>query len=250
MSDFEIRTGETIFSMLNVMQFVFEALDGRKKEDNQKLFQELSEHMPVQKLKGGIYYRARIIKDSDGEDTGIIRENGIPITGYNVQYSGVAPIAAIKQNGRVNRIGEQVLYLAEDMVTSCKEQKAEKNTYISVAECSIKNEISLVDFTITASIGLNNAFSDEIRQYFNSKYSCDVRALYICLRAYFENPKYNRNGYIVPLDFLDFVKRRSDISGIKYFSSYTGKCNIALWDENRNSECKNSKVIVSGIYEK
>ena len=44
--------------------------------------------------------------------------------GYDDQHSGVAPVSAINDNGRVNHIGEQVLYLAEDIKTSCKKKKA------------------------------------------------------------------------------------------------------------------------------
>lgn len=88
-----------------------------------------------------VYYRARKINALDGEDKGIIRENGIPVTGYNAQYPGIAPPEEIKQNGRVNRIGGQVLYLAEDIKTSCKELKANKNDYISVDKCTINNKI-------------------------------------------------------------------------------------------------------------
>lgn len=54
---------------------------------------------------------------------------------------------------------------------------------------------------------------------------------------------YRHNDYSIPLDFLDCVKTRNDISGIKYLSEFTGCYNVALWDENCNLECKNSRVI-------
>jgi len=139
MHDFKIKTGEALFTWLNIKQFSFESLNSGKKEKNQELFQQIVKYLPITEIGNEIYYRARKINDSDGEDTGIVRKNGIPITGYNVQYSGIAPVQAIKQNGRVNRIGEQVLYLAEDIDTSCKEQKADEKDYISVAECIIIN---------------------------------------------------------------------------------------------------------------
>lgn len=202
-------------------------------------------HMPITEINNGIYYRARKINTFDGEDKGIIRENGIPITGYNVQNSGVAPSQKITENGRVNRIGEQVLYLAEDTETSCKEQKADENDYISVAECTINNKIKVMDFAITISDGLVNLFSNETLQFFSNNYSVDIRAFYIFIKEYLTSPHYKEQDYIVPLDFLDIVKERNDISGIKYNSSYTNKYNIALWDENKNSKCI-SKRVVSG----
>ena len=115
MQDFKIKTEEALFSLLNIKQFSFESLNGRKKEKNQELFQQIVVHMPITEINNGIYYRARKINALDREDKGIFRENGIPVTGYNVQYSGVAPSQKITENGRVNRIGEQVLYLAEDL---------------------------------------------------------------------------------------------------------------------------------------
>lgn len=243
MYDFKINTSEALFSILNIEQFSFECLNGGKKEKNQELFQKIVIHMPITEINKGIYYRARIINDIDGEDTGVVRKNGIPIRGYNSQYSGVAPIHKIKKNGRVNRIGEQVLYLAEDVETSCKEQKADTEEYISVSECAINNQVKVMDFTVRALDGLTELFPDEIVQLFRSSYSVDIRAFYICIKKYLTSPDYQKRDYIVPLDFLDIVKKRSDISGIRYNSFYTDKCNIALWDKNRNSKCSNGKVV-------
>ncbi len=243
MNDFKIRTDMALLSLLNAKQFSFESSNGRKKEKNQELFHQAVRYIPTTELDKGIYYRARIIDPSDGENTGIIRENGIPVSGYDEQHSGVASVSAIKQNGRVNHIGEQVLYLAENIKTSCKEQKASENDYISVSECTIKNKINVMDFTIMVSDGLDDLFSDETVQFFISNYSVDIRAFYIFIKDYLTSPNYTKQNYSVPLDFLDIVKERNDISGVKYNSSYTNKHNIALWDENKNSKCINSKVV-------
>lgn len=151
MQDFKVKTGEALFSLFHIEQFSFESLNGGKKEKNQELFQQIGMYMPVTEIDSGIYYRSRKINDDDGEDTGIIRKNGIPVTAYNIQHSGVPPVQAIKQNGRVNRIGEQVLYLAENIETSCKEQKADEKDYISVAECMINNKVKVMDFAVTVS---------------------------------------------------------------------------------------------------
>ena len=127
--------------------------------------------------------------------------------GYDDQHSGVAPVSAINDNGRVNHIGEQVLYLAEDIKTSCKEQKATENDYISVAECTIKNKIKLMDFTLMASDGLDRLFSDETVQFFENNYLIDIRAFYIIIKEYLTSPNYKEQGYAVSLDFLDIVKK-------------------------------------------
>lgn len=243
MCDFKIRTDMVLFSLLNAKQFSFESLNDRKKEKNQELFQQVVMYIPITELENEIYYRARIINPTDGEATGIVRKDGIPVSGYDDQHSGVAPVSAIKKNGRVNHIGEQVLYLAEDIKTACKEQKATENDYISVAECAIKNKIKVMDFTIMVSDGLDSLFSDEVVQFFAINYLVDIRSVYIFIKDYLTLPNYTEQSYTVPLNFLDIVKKRNNISGIKYNSFYTDKYNIALWDENKNSKCTNSKVV-------
>lgn len=153
MADFKMSTGEVLLSNLNAMQFAFESQIDGKNEKNQKLFRQAAAYMPVTKLDEGIYYRTRIINDYDGEETGVIRNGGVPISGYNSQYSGVAPENKVNENGRANRKGESVLYLAEDEVTSCKEQKPQETDYLSVAECKIDGDIKVLDFTFTVSKG-------------------------------------------------------------------------------------------------
>ena len=100
-----------------------------------------------------------------------------------------------------------------------------------------------MNFAVTVSDGLVNLFPDEKVQFFKINYSVNIRAFYIFIKEYLTSPHYKKQDYIVPLDFLDIVKKRRDISGIKYNSFYTDKYNIALWDENKNSECINSKVV-------
>ena len=243
MQDFKINTGEAIISLHTIKQFAFECSQGKHKEKNQKLFEQAVKYMPITELDMGINYRARIILPDDTENTGIIRENGIPINGYNTEHSGVAPIKNITKNGRVNRIGEQVLYLAEDIQTTCKEQKANANDYISVAECTIKEKIRVMDFTISVSDELNNLFSDETIKFFKDNHSINIIAFYIFIKEYLTSPNYATQEYLVPLSFLDIAKKRNDISGIKYNSFYTTGHNIALWDDNKHLKCTNSKVV-------
>ena len=171
----------------------------------------------------------------------------MPITGYNISHSCVPPAKYVTENGRVNHIGEQVLYLAEDEETSCKENKAESNVYLSVAECKIESNIKVANFTLTALSGLEYAFPQDLIMQFRSEYGIDIRAMYIFVRDFLTNPNYKAEeiDYAFSLAFLDLIKSRKDISGVKYTSYFTGKTNIALWDENKFLECKNSKVVKS-----
>lgn len=172
--------------------------------------------MPIKKIDKGIYYKARKIEQSDGKETGIIRKNNIPITGYNVECSGIAPPEKIKTNGSVNRIGKPVFYLAEDIETSYKELKASENAYISVAECVINNTIQMMGFTVSAR--LSKLFSDATVHFFISKQLGNIRTFYVKSRKYLTSPDYKNQNYVVPLVFLDIAKNLKDISGIKYNS--------------------------------
>ena len=247
MSDFKMNREEVIMTKLNIEQFKFESIHGNAKETNQKIMKLMAHSFPVIGLNQGIYYRARIIKEADGEDTGIIRKQGVPITGYNISHSGVPPAKYITENGRANRIGEQVLYLAEDEETSCKENKAESNVYLSVAECKIESSLKVANFTLTALSGLEYAFPQDLIMQFRFEYGIEIRAMYIFVRDFLTNPNYKAEeiDYAFSLAFLDLIKSRKDISGVKYTSYFTGKTNIALWDENKFLECKNSKVVKS-----
>lgn len=243
MKDFKIDTVDAVFSMLSAMQFRAESMDGRKKEENQELFRKAVAYMPVIELKNGIYYRSRIIEPKHGKDEGIIRENGIPVTGFNDDNSGVPSEKYVKKNGRVNHVGEPVLYLAEDIVTSCKEQKPKRDDFLSVAECRIENSIKVMDFTIMVEEGLGEIFSDETVGYFKDNFLIDIRSFYIFIKNYLTSPNYAEQDYIVSLAFLDIVKKRNDISGVRYNSYYSNGHNVALWDANKNSKCTNSRVI-------
>lgn len=69
MSDFKMNTAEVLMTKLNIEQFKFESIHGNAKEINQKIMKLMAYSFPVIGLNRGIYYRARIIKDADGEDT-------------------------------------------------------------------------------------------------------------------------------------------------------------------------------------
>lgn len=243
MADFKMNAGEVLIAGLNAMQYAFESHKDKENVKNMELFRQAAIHMPVTKMDRGIYYRARIIKDSDGEETGIIRNSrGEPISGYNIQYSGAPSEDKVIENGRVNRIGESVLYIAEDEETSCKEQKPNETDYLSVAKCAFNCDINVMDFTFTTSKELDTIFTENVISYFEASDNCDIRALYIFICNYFTSPNFKDIDYDTTLNLLDIIKQRKDISGVKYFSSYTKKYNIALWDDNRYSKCTDSKV--------
>ncbi len=81
------------------------------------------------------------------------------------------------------------------------------------------------------------------------RYNFDIRALYIFICNYFTSPNFKDMDYDATLNLLDIIKQRKDISGVKYFSHYTKKYNIALWDDSKYSKCTDSKVKCSPLYD-
>ena len=104
-----------------------------------------------------------------------------------------------------------------------------------------------MDFTYSVAHGLERIFDEKVLKTFQASYNIDMRVLYMGLRGYLTASDYKKTKYIIPLAFLDKLKARKDISGIKYSSSYTDKCNIALWDENKYLDCINSRVIYAEL---
>ena len=90
----KLKTSEIMYAMLCSKQSDHECLNGDK---NPKIFKQATMCIPVTKLDGRIYYRARTIDEMDGEETGIFRKNGIPISGYAIQHSGITPKEKIKE---------------------------------------------------------------------------------------------------------------------------------------------------------
>ncbi|MFI3200739.1 MAG: RES domain-containing protein [Eubacteriales bacterium] len=239
------KTQNVLISTLLGKELIFEIDNDDLKPKTIELFKRFISHIPIVEIQNETFYRARVIADEDGMEQGIVRENGIPITGYNTIYSGVPPKEVIKHEGRVNRINEQVLYIAEDQETAIRELKDEKSKYFSVAEYFVKEPIKVFDCSAFTKEQLEETLSPSIRDEFENKYQMSLTILYIKLQEHLTFGPSKKDGekeYKFSLKMIDFMKEYHNISGVKYVSSYTYKSNVAIWDDNKFLKCVNSMV--------
>lgn len=85
--------------------------------------------------KGTKLYRARISEES----------------GFSADKMG-APLPGKASAGRVNPLGINYLYLADDRITTLNEVRAGAYDYVSVGEFILKEDITIVDFTLLEKI--------------------------------------------------------------------------------------------------
>ena len=58
--------------------------------------------------------------------------------------------------------------------------------------------------------------------------------MYMEMQRILTLPEYSENDYIVSRELIKVIKEKyPDISGIMYASHYTGKKNVAIWDNNK-----------------
>lgn len=224
----KISTVEALFAELSMNQFEFESVKGLHKARNIGLIKECLAECKIVMLPKGKYYRARKIEENSD---GIFYRNGVPLNGFSSERSGVAP--AVKCGaGRANDFYEQVLYVAEDLKTARMEVRPPKDSYVSVAYCDICNSIDVFDFSPYSEIELENYFKeykDEMED------DCVSRIMmYIRIQRILTLPEYSENEYIISRDLVRLIKMSYPrVSGMVYISHFTGKKNVALWDDNK-----------------
>ena len=234
-----INTSEAIATMLDMKQFKFEAINNVHKEDNIKAIKQCLDLCKVVCLEDRLYYRARnIFPDSKG----IIFCEGVPQNGYNEKDSGVAPIDYCNY-GRANDKYEQVLYISEDAETTIKEVRTEVGYYVSVATCKFEGLIKVFDFSPYSEKQLSDyIISSELSKKQGGK---SLIYMYMEIQRILTLPEYSENEYVVSRDLVRIIKEQyPDISGIIYSSQFTGKKNIAVWDENKFVSFTEGKVIL------
>lgn len=236
-------TLDVLVSDLHIKQINFEIFNNNLKESTTEFLQEIIKYVPAVEIRRGVYYRGRIIELCDGKDKGVLWENNIPVTGYDIDNSGVAPENCIVKRGRINQVNEQVLYIAENEQTAVYEvTKENKQNYISLASCLIEHSINVVDFSAINEELFKEVFPKEMRTKFSEQFGMSWVKIYVQMQMYLSSEEYAENDYLIPLKLIELIKKNKALSGIKYASSYTMKSNIALWDENVFLKCDNSIV--------
>lgn len=174
--------------------------------------------------KGEILYRARISEEA----------------GFPIGEMG-APPSEKASAGRVNPIGINYLYLANDHRTTLNEVRAGVYDYVTIGDFELKEDIMIIDFMLLDKVSpfTGNALQLAVNMEHLKKISNEIA-----------KPLRRTDG---PLDYLptqyiaDFIKsikydNGKSYDGIKYKSTlYEHGYNIAVFDESL-FECKNVRV--------
>ena len=143
------NVGEILYSALTNRMLMYDAGKGEIKEKVRELYKNLFRKLEILEIESGVYYRAhKIDKQKD-----VIRDKKIVMTkegkvcGFDKDNSGVPLQEENRKPGRLNRQGEPVLYIADDIITCLHEVKPALMEYISVARFEIVNPIRILNFT-------------------------------------------------------------------------------------------------------
>lgn len=171
-------------------------------------------------LKGTKFYRARLISEEDKNELNQYRD--VRFYGFSSSGCGAPPPEKVDKDGRCNRVGQSVLYLAEDQYTALAETRPGKRKRVSIAEFNLKRDVKIIDIIYNESDDSNSA----IKQ--------------IALNFYIvqnENADYYRITQCISR-----IVKEAGFDGIRYSSSLseTGR-NVVLFDV-AVAECINSKV--------
>lgn len=180
---------------------------------------------------GEIIYRARVI------DKDTISKNGMK--GYDV-YGSKEPPLGVSAEGRNNTFGVSYLYAADNENTACKECRAEKGSYISIARFKTVKKLQCIDFKT------DRRLTDSliIRKY-EEEYNVSLAGLMTQIMWLFTKPvgedekqNYKSSQYIA--EYL----RKNGIDVIKYESSCSDGTNYTIFSCGRKYiEFIDSKVI-------
>lgn len=224
---------EVLLSELISRKIIFDAGRSEIKEGEKFLYEKLFSRLKILSLGTGIYYRARKIdrvKDVI-EDKKIKLAGDGSILGFDEENSGVPPTEKCIA-GRLNKEGEQVLYIADDILTSFGEIKAKSNEYISLAGYKTQRKIKVLDFTPFCRADYENFFDKDLVFEFHEK-GYDLQHLFTRIQVVLMMREYRKDNYKVPNAVADIIKEVSksmDVDGIQYISDYTKGNNIALWN--------------------
>ena len=182
---------------------------------NTEVLEKLCSYIERPLSKGRRLYRARISEES----------------GFPSDKMG-APPPGKASAGRVNPLGINYLYLADDRVTTLNEVRAGAYDYVTIGEFILKEDITIIDFTLLEQISpfTGDALQLAINMDHLKKISNEIAKP---LRRSDGSLDYLPTQYIA--DFIKSVKYDDGKSyeGIKYKSTlYQEGYNIAVFDES------------------
>ncbi len=192
-------------------------------------FQLLLQMMPVTIIPARTVYRSRIIDlDADvNTGKGITRDNGRLVGGFNDKESWVPPKEKCKLQ-RLNRDGEQVLYVAEKYETAVQEQKANYGQFVSVAMYEFKTAIPVFDFAAFNHGEQHGIITDKMQQAFFRETELNARQLYFEVQKFLSVMEPLEGYYLVSNTLCDLMKQDNRVWGVRYYSSNQGY-NLGIW---------------------
>lgn len=131
----------------------------------------------------------------------------------------------VKKSGRVNRINESVLYVAEDKYTALAEGRSGKRQITSIAEVELLRDVNLFEFRYIDSCPIE----DSIEQIYH----------FIALEFYIT--VYDEKDYLIT-QYIARKLKQIGFDGVKYSSSLSESgMNIAIFD-TKIAKANNSKL--------
>ena len=243
------NVGEILYSALTNRMLMYDAGKGKIKEEVRELYKNLFRKLEILEIESGVYYRAhKIDKQKD-----VIRDKKIVMTkegkvcGFDKDSSGVPLQEEDRKPGRLNRQGEPVLYIADDIITCLHEVKPALMEYISVARFEIVNPIRILNFTPFYKTDYINYFNADVVHEFEQKgYNC--QELFCGIQEILTMPDFKDEDYKISNKIADIIKEVSHelgVDGISYKSYYTVGENIALWNYDNAKFINDSSQVYS-----
>ncbi len=219
----------SINTQLIAKAFLYDAYRGLEPEQFSEPFQLLLQMMPVLIIPAGKVYRSRTIDlDADVDSgKGITKINDHLAGGFTDEESWVPPIENCKLQ-RLNRAGEQVLYVAENYETAVREQKAQLGQFVSVAEYEFKTDIPVFDFAAYTHVEQQCIITGEFQKAFYTETELNARQLYFEVQKFLSIMEPWEGYYKVSNALCDLMKKDDRVWGVRYFSSNNGY-NLGIW---------------------
>ena len=185
------------------------------------LLNELKNHQSFLSKDSKTFFRARTITmENEQEQTFTGKYYGFPASGCG------APPKEKTHQGRCNKSGSSVLYLADDKYTALAEVRPGKRQQVSIAEFKLKKDAKVIDII----------------------YGGHVDDAYSYLAFYFYVVYNGHEKYYKISQHIAQIVKEAGFDGIRYSSSLSESgLNIVLFD-TKAAKCLNSKTYqVAGL---
>ncbi len=223
------KTTGVLTAHLTAQGFLFRGYSDRDLSNFIDPFQKLIKLMPVVNVPVKIVFRTRKINLDKDVDTGkgITMYEGKLVGGFDEENSRIAPPEYCDIQ-RLNRMGEQVFYIAEERETAIAEQKVTTDEFLSVAEFDVISSPHVLDFSAYTHDEQHSVITDEMEKQFQEETFFSARQLYFELQRFLTILESSEDYYNVSNKICDLIKADGRIDGIRYRSYFNGH-NLGIW---------------------